>query len=200
MREAVLYEGRSWATYQILNTTWFKYVKWIKGRKFVVALYLLGLWYSEQYIKFENRVTQIYYLIETWINQNHSKKSCWQVSDKRWGSGLQWGKKADCHVGFLPDRKSISHTRSKDRPHNHFSMGRLCQACKKPARLFKELFGDDMYQEYSRIIIWLLLLWMQWWWQDFRLSVQASLLNFHFEVIQLINMLHVFNWYHLNYV
>jgi hypothetical protein len=63
-----------------------------------------------------------------------------------------------CHVGsaatgFLPDRKFISHTRSKrDRPHNYFSIGKLCQACKKSARFFKELLRDNVDQQYSRII------------------------------------------------
>ena len=44
--------------------------------------------------------TQLYYLDEAWINQNHSRKSCWQMSDRRVENlGLQRRKVSDlCHA------------------------------------------------------------------------------------------------------
>jgi hypothetical protein len=61
----------------------------------------LHLYYANENNALHSK-TQLYYLEEIWINQNHSRKSCWQMSDRRVENlDLQRRKVSDlCHAEY----------------------------------------------------------------------------------------------------
>ena len=123
MKEAVGFEGSARSMLRILKGMGFKYAKCNDGRKFLMERSDI----AAARIKFLRQMheirqtgqTNIFYLDETWVNQNHTRSQCWKMSDGSGGLKVPIGKGGRlivCHAGsattgFIPESKLVFRSR-----------------------------------------------------------------------------------------
>ena len=127
MKQKINFDGCNSSMRKILKDIGFKYKKTNDGRRFLMERADI----VAERIKFLRKIHSlrtsgddrpIFYLDETWVNQNHSKKDIWQDSTGRGGLGVPVGKGSRlivCHVGsaktgFIPESKWVFRSRKSD--------------------------------------------------------------------------------------
>ena len=126
MKDSVHYEGSTRSMYRILKDIGFKYMRSNDGRKFLmersdIAAARIKFLRTMHNIRQQDNNTNIYYLDETWLNQNHARKLCWKMSDGSGGLKVPTGKGGRliiCHAGssatgFVPESKLVFRSKSK---------------------------------------------------------------------------------------
>ena len=120
MRDKIEYKGSVSSMYTILKSLGFKYRRTNDGRKFllergdIVAARQKFL-RTLHNLRRTGDTRPIFYLDETWVNQNHSRKDIWQDSTGRGGLKIPIGKGSRliiCHAGsaktgFIPESKWV---------------------------------------------------------------------------------------------
>lgn len=160
MREKIEYKGSVSSMYVILKSLGFRYRRTNDGRKFllersdIVATRLKFL-RKVHNIRSSGDSRPIFYLDETWVNQNHSRKDIWQDSFGRGGLKVPVGKGGRliiCHVGsaktgFIPESKWVFRSQPKNKVSDYHS--------EMSADTFKEWFVNRFlnYLEEGSIII-----------------------------------------------
>jgi hypothetical protein len=91
--------------------------RWNDGRKFLRVqsdtVVLMAVFLHKMQKSRQNGRACIYYLDDTWVNQNHTRETCWKMSDGSVGLRVPV-----CHAGsaatrFSPERKLIFRSKSK---------------------------------------------------------------------------------------
>ncbi|PSN54703.1 hypothetical protein C0J52_04890 [Blattella germanica] len=125
LKDAIQFEGSKWSMLRILKKMGFKYRKCNDGRKLLMERTDIVA-ARTHFLKTMHKVRQegnlkVFYLDETWVNQNHTRKACWQMSDGRGGLKVPVGKGGRlivCHAGsatgFVPECKLIFRSKSKN--------------------------------------------------------------------------------------
>lgn len=157
LKSKISYQGSDSSTYRILRNLGFKYRKSNDGRQFlmergdIVAARIKFLRTMHR-IRTSGDTRPIFYLDETWVNQNHSLKYIWQDTGKNGGLKVPVGKGSRlivCHVGsaktgFIPDSKWVFRSRKTSDYHDEMT-----------ASTFKEWFVNRFlnYLDEGSIII-----------------------------------------------
>lgn len=119
MKEAENFNGSKWTMLRILKDMGFRYQKTNDGRKLllersdIVAARTVFLRTMQQ-IR-QAGTSRIYYLDETFVNQNHARAMCWKMSDGHGGLKVPVGKGGriivlhvgSAETGFIPQSKLI---------------------------------------------------------------------------------------------
>jgi hypothetical protein len=117
MRDKINY-GCVSSMYKILKSIWFKYRKNNDGRKFLmergdIVAARIKFFSTVHSHRIAGDERFVFYLYETWVNQNHSKKYIWQDSSRKRSLRVPPGKERRlivCHAGsaktgFIPESK-----------------------------------------------------------------------------------------------
>jgi hypothetical protein len=107
MRDKINYRGSASSMYKILKSIVFKYRKTNDGRKFLmergdIVAALIKFLRTVRNLRITGDERPLFYLEETWIDQNQSKKYIWQDSSRKGGLRVLPGKGSRlivCHAG-----------------------------------------------------------------------------------------------------
>lgn len=126
MNEAVGFEGSETSMLRIMKGIGFTYKKCNDGRKMLMERTDIVAARTQFLRKMhgirEEGTSKIFYLDETWVNQNHTRKYCWKMSDGTGGLKVPVGKGGRlivCHAGsaetgFIPQCKLIFKSKGKN--------------------------------------------------------------------------------------
>lgn len=159
MKNSIGFQGGCWSMLKILKSMGFKHRKSNDGRRFllersdIVAARMRFL--REMHEIRQAGSSQIYYLDETWVNQNHSRSRCWKMSDGSGGLKVPIGKGSRlivCHAGsavsgFIPQSKLIFRSKSKCKSSDYHS--------EMTAAVFRKWFEEQLlpYLEVNSVIV-----------------------------------------------
>lgn len=138
MKESIGFIGSETSMLRILRSLGFKYRKCNDGRKFLMERSDIAaariVFLRKMHEIRESGNIRIFYTDETWLNQNHTRKQCWQNSDGSGGLKVPTGKGGRiiiCHAGsaetgFIPQSKLVFRSKTKSDTDYHGEMNAEC--------------------------------------------------------------------------